>query len=346
MVISKIEMSLPVKIFIFLFSVTLFCQCESDDRYYRPRMPKKLSTLGIINADDTTRYIVFEKSFQVEYPEENADSLRDLSFTISNSSGVLYSFQADQPLENQFLFQIPDSITFITGEKYFFRAKERDCPEISSEITVPEPPSGLNLLSIDNEIVMNYVTECHEVSSDPILKVISISFNYDKNYNSYYALLVESDGFIPSGDWYSLTYGKSYLEFTVRETDASGFFTIFPGLIKYTTDPCNDYKLIENPAHAYYMEFRKKQDNKSTLVLTSLFRDGISVPVYPYNYRIRLLSIPEEMYMFEKNLYTYERNAGDPFAEPVYLKGNIKGGYGMFAIYRSIELQVDAQPRY
>ncbi|MCJ7449869.1 MAG: hypothetical protein MUO72_19510 [Bacteroidales bacterium] len=120
-------------------------------------MPKKLSALGIIDADDTTEYIVFEKSFQVEYPEDITDSLRDLSFTISNSSGVLYSFQADQPLENQFLFQIPESITFITGEKYFFQAKERDCPEISSEITVPEPPLGLNLLSIEKEIVMNYM---------------------------------------------------------------------------------------------------------------------------------------------------------------------------------------------
>ena len=328
--------------------LVLLTGCESDDRYYRPRMPKKLSALGIIDADDTARYIIFEKSFQVEYPDENADSLRELSFTISNSSGVLYSFKSDQALENKFLIRIPDSITFITGEKYFFHAKERDCPEISSEITVPKPPSGLNLLSIKKEIVTNYVTECHEESDDlpAFLDVISLSFDNDKSNNSYYALLVESDGIIPLGDWYSLTYGKSYLEFTVRETDAPGFFTIFPGLIKYTTDPCNDYKLIENPAHAYYMECRKKQDNKNILILTSLFLDGISVPAYPYNYRIRLLSIPEEMYMFEKSLYTYERNASDPFSEPVYLKGNIKGGYGIFAICRSTELSVDLSPPY
>jgi len=327
-------------------TVFLLVRCESNDRYYRPDTPEKLSAIGIIDADDTARYIIFEKSYQAEYQEEITDSLRELSFTISNSSGILYSFQADYALKNKSLLRLPDSLIFISGEKYFFRAKERDCYEISSEITVPDPPSGLKLLGVLREVVTNYLTECHEVYEHPILDIISLSFINNKSNNSYYALLVESDGIIPSGDWYSITYGKSYIEFTVRETDASGFFTIFPGLIKYTTDPCYDYKLIENPAHAYYMEFRKKQDNKSTLVLTSLFADGISVPANPYNYRIRLLSIPEEMYMFEKNLYTYERNAGDPFAEPVYLRGNIKEGYGMFAICRSIEIHVDAPPGY
>jgi hypothetical protein len=326
--------------------LVLLTGCESDERYYRPNLPEKLSALGIIDADDTARYIIFEKSFQVEYPDEKADSLRELSFTISNSSEVLYSFQADHSLENKFLVRIPDSLTFLTGEKYFFHAKERDCPEISSEITVPEPPSGLKLLAISYEIVTNQVTECHKVGFDPILDIISLSFDNNKSNRSYYALLVESYGTIPSVYWEWFTFGKSYIEFVVRESDAPGFVTMFPGLIRYNTDPCDDYKLIENPAHAYYVECSKKQDNKSTLVLTSLFLDGISVPAYPYYYRIRLLSIPEELYLFEKSLYTYERNAGNPFSEPVYLKGNIKGGYGMFAICRSIELQVDAPPRY
>lgn len=328
------------------FSVILFRQCERDDRFYRPRMPQKLSALGIIDADDTARYILIEKSFQIEYPEDITDSLRDFSFTISNSNGVIYSFQADHALENQILFQIPDSITFITGEKYFFRAKERDCPEISSEITVPEPPLCLNLLSIEREIVTNYVIECLEVADDHKvwLDVISILFDNDKHDNSYYAILLESFGTNQSRAWEFGKAGKSYLEFAVRESDSPGFFVIFPGLVKYNVDPCDDHKLIKNQAHAYLIEGSKITGDNCTVVLTTLSNNGKTLPTYHNTFRIRLLSIPEEMYLFKKSLYTYERNTCDPFSEPVFLKGNIEGGYGIFSICRSIEIHVDAAP--
>jgi len=332
--------------------LVLLISCEGNERFYRPDLPERLSALSIIDADDTTRYIIFEKSFQAEYPGEDTDSLRELSFTISDADGVIYSFQSGYALKNQSLIRIPNSITFFTGEKYFFRAKERDCPEISSEIAVREPPSGLKLLDVSKEIVTNYLIECHDVNSDPVIDAIKISFDNAESKNSYYALLIESYGFIPSGgiipgeSWYYMKPWKSYIEFTVKESDALGFFAIFPGLIRYNTDPCDDYKLIENPAHAYYMEISNIPYGKSTIVLTTQSYDGISVPAVQYTFRIKLLSIPEEMYFFIKSLYTYERNTGDPFSEPAYLKGNIEGGYGIFAICRSIELHVDAPPGY
>lgn len=47
--------------------------CERNDRFYRPNMSEKLCSIGIIDADDTLlRHISFEKSFQVEYPEEGS----------------------------------------------------------------------------------------------------------------------------------------------------------------------------------------------------------------------------------------------------------------------------------
>jgi len=49
---------------------------------------------------------------------------------------------------------------------------------------------------------------------------------------------------------------------------------------------------------------------------------------------INLISIPEELYLFEKSLYTYDRVSDDPFSEPVYLNGNIQEGNGIFAICR------------
>jgi hypothetical protein len=55
---------------------------------------------------------------------------------------------------------------------------------------------------------------------------------------------------------------------------------------------------------------------------------------------VKLLSVPKDFYLFEKNLYTYEKVSEDPFSEPVYLNGNIKDGNGVFAICRSSELRI------
>jgi hypothetical protein len=52
------------------------------------------------------------------------------------------------------------------------------------------------------------------------------------------------------------------------------------------------------------------------------------------------MSIPKELYLFEKSQFTYNQVSNDPFAEPANLKGNIKGGNGVFAICRSRELIV------
>ena len=64
------------------------------------------------------------------------------------------------------------------------------------------------------------------------------------------------------------------------------------------------------------------------------------MPVFCRSFRVRLMSIPKELYLFEKSLYTYRKVSDDPFVEPVNLKGNIKGGNGVFAICRSRELIV------
>jgi len=147
--------------------VILFLQCESNDRFYRPDLPEKLCSIGIIDADDTTdynylpdmfdnrnsaRYITFEKSYQAEYPEELNDSLRELSFSISSSDKELFNFRSDTAIKSILGFELPAGIEFRTGEKYYLRASEKSTPEISAEITVPEAPSKLTLISVNKEI--------------------------------------------------------------------------------------------------------------------------------------------------------------------------------------------------
>ena len=328
------------------FSLGLL-QCESDDRFYRPRVPQKLSALAIINADDTLRYIRFEKTLQVEYPEDLTDSLRDLSFTISDSKGVIHSFQSDEPLENKFKYRIPDSIEFMTGKKYFFWAKERDLPEISSETTVPEAPSGLSLISIHKEFIFDFPDYLIGLDDDSWgwTDVISISFDNDISNNSFNTIMVKSDGY---GGFMHLPYGSPnayfssrYPDFAVRKSDAPGFLAPFPGLERVKLDPFKR-KAVLIPAEMYFIESRKTPVGICNIELVAQSFNYISLPAWPSTLWVQLLSIPEEMYSSVKNLYTYERNYNDPFSEPVYYKGNIVGGHGIFAVCRSIEIKFDA----
>ena len=73
----------------------LVVHCEGKDRYYRPNLPEKLCSIGIIDDDTTNyknyyvdftdkrnnlRFISFEKSLQSEYRSDLLDSLKNFSF--------------------------------------------------------------------------------------------------------------------------------------------------------------------------------------------------------------------------------------------------------------------------
>ncbi len=126
-------------------------RCESPEIFYRPDLPEKLCSIGIIDIDDTTlRHISFEKSFQSEYKDEINDSLRDFSFSISSSSGELFSYHCDSTIKNIEDLRIPDNIVFIPGEKYYLYAKEKDLEEISAEVIASAPPPEPRLISTNN----------------------------------------------------------------------------------------------------------------------------------------------------------------------------------------------------
>jgi hypothetical protein len=318
--------------------VLMFFSCERNERFYRPNLPEKLCSIGIIDADDTTRYISFEKSFQAEYPEDVNDSLRDLSFSISSSNKELFNYQSDQPIKNLLGFKLPDSIDFRTGEKYFLTASEKGTPGISAEITVPEPPSEPTLISINKEKISLFKPE--ECTGDTIAKSATISFSFTNNAksNQYYALLVEGSGFSSSSS--GIPY-SGLLDFSVRDCNSPGFFAIMHGLnMLHNICQGNKRTVEKSPVFAYFIEGSKITDDECVITLSTQFQDSYSVYDGLKSVRIKLLTIPEALYLFEKSLSTYTQIKGDPFSEPVYLNGNIKGGNGVFAICRSSVLSI------
>jgi hypothetical protein len=337
----------------------LFSQCESKERFYRPNLPEKLCSVGIIDADDTTvysaplpeflatknitRYISFEKSFQTEYPEDINDSLREFSFKISTENEDLFEYHSNQTINNLEL-RIPDSIKFESGEKYFLQASEKETPDISADMTVPVPPPDLSLLSINKEITT--LAEPESCVGTTTVKSAVIDFFFENNnQTSYYVILLEGTGSNVSSSFPS--WGSFLLDFTIWESNATGFFAIMQGLKMYQVT-CKDIFVSYNqfPVNAFFIDGSKIPDKKCIIKMSTQFNDGRSVFEFIKSFRIKLLSIPEELYLFEKSLYTYNKVSDDPFSEPVYLNGNIKGGNGVFAICRSTELIINLRPWY
>lgn len=365
----------PLQILFSVLVISLLSRCESNDRFYRPNVPEKLCTLGILDIDDTTRfhlrwednggynnsffghYILFEKSYQSEYPEELTDSLKEFSFSISTNSKDIYSYKGDQSIRNNLRVNMTDSLEFLPGEKYYLRARERDCPEISAEVTAPGIPPAPVLLSIKKELVALSEPMYGYNSIDTIKSaVLRISFDVT-DLNQFYALIMDSRHYRPLMERGGPVY-ESYLNYSVIQSNTPGFFAELYGIngIQWTFFE-DEVGTILTPIYAYIIDGSKIPGNRCDLTLSTQFHGPYSIwqgpwPTHIYdqeNYtsiKMKLLSIPEELFLFEKSLNTYGKTKADPFSEPVYLNGNIKGGNGIFAICRSKDLVINLSPPY
>lgn len=94
------------------------------------------------------------------------------------------------------------------------------------------------------------------------------------------------------------------------------------------------------PLSAYF--FSASQIRGSICKLNiSVQWDGVQfIPEYIKCFRIRLLSIPKEAYLFYKSLYTSKVQNDDPFSELININGNVVNGNGVIALCRSRELIV------
>jgi hypothetical protein len=331
--------------------MALIVHCEGKERYYRPNLPEKLCSIGIIDVDDTskfsfslrdikdirnsTRYITFEKSYQSEYPKEKTDSLRDFSFNISNGSEDVFNFTSSNSIKNLLKMELPGNLIFYSGMTYFLQAKERDLPKISASVTVPEPPSGLVLKSFKEEVVQINHSSC-TVRNMASSVVFDISFNNNFEIKNYYMIIIEGEGKNSSLVPYS-----GPLDFSILENNCPGFFAEMQGLNTYHWICKNDS--LDGPisnALGYFIDGSKISGDICNMKLSVLYNDRYSPVEKLLLAKIKLMSIPEELYNFEKALYTYDKNLGDPFSEPVYLNGNISGGNGVFAICRSANLNI------
>lgn len=344
MLIKKFFVRIEI-ISLLIILIALIVRCEGKDKFIRPNLSEELCSIGIIDVDDTVRYISFEKSYQSEYIDEITDSLRGLTFSIYSKSKSIYFYKADSTIKNVENLKIPDTIDFTSGETCYLSASEKKVNSISAEAIVPQKPSDLELISFNKEIIK--ISDPKECSISASVKSVEITFSFD-NYmkdEEYFAVLVVGSGFSFSSS-YVPSY-SSFLDFSVRSCNTPGFLSIMHGIIMYHKMCKNGfYHTEKSPVFAYFMEGKKIPNNKCQITLYTQFQDSYAVYDALKTLKIKLMSIPKPLYLFEKSLYTYKQTVNDPFTEPIYLNGNIIGGNGVFALCRSSELSISLSPLF
>lgn len=322
---------------LFVSSLLIISGCESPERFYRPDLPEKLCVVGIIDVDDTTlRHISFEKSFQSEFIDELNDSLRNFTFSLSSSYEEIFNFRSDSVIKCLRDLKIPDNINFLPGEKYFLYASEKDLHNISAEVEAVQVPAEPKLISANVEVTT--LSEPFGCVSILDVRTAKIKLRFESDRNLYYAIVVKGWGtslssmFVPS---------PSYMDFSVMESNTPGFLSPLQGLmIPHWTCNDNSEYWLKDPAYAYFIEGNKSPGLECQLTLTIQYKDGYCLYENIKTFGIKLISIPRELYQFEKSVYAYRKMKGDPFTEPIYINGNIKGGNGIFALCRSTELKI------
>jgi hypothetical protein len=345
----------------------LILQCESKDKFYLPDLPEQICAAGLIDIDDTLHYaicnssiqasskkIFFEKSFQ-SIDSLGSDYLRDLNFRISDGKEDIFTEHINEPTLNPAV-EIPSDLRFESGRKYFFRAGERDAPDISAECVVPELPPELTLVSLKTwfdiqnfpktEVCFNNNRGHRESTYTRRYAEIEFTFN-NTDPESYYALFLIGSPQHPREDIFGIgLVAPSFINYDVIESNTYGFKQTFIGGLtiynycrntsfnQWGTD-CKSAKL-----YTYFIDGNKIPGGNCIIKISTYWDNIQYMPSFIEYFRVRLMSIPKEAYLFYKSLYISTAQVDDPFAQPVNVNGNVVGGNGVIALCRSRDLIV------
>jgi len=358
---------LPISLIISL--TVLILQCESKERFYRPDLPDQICAIGLIDIYDTLNYaicnssikasskkIFFEKSFQSDY-SSGPDYLNDFSFRISDGKEDLFTYHIDEPVQKPEI-EITVDLKAESGRKFYFHAGERDAPDISAECIIPDLPPELTLVSLKtwfdkqdfypNDGCFNFNTSTVIEESAYTRRYVEIEFTFNNtDPESYYAFFLNGSPKHYRTD--ILGFGlnaPNFLNYDIPATNTNGFFQTFIGGVTIQSY-CNYYSNYgrktdckSDKLYTYFIDGSKIPGEKCIIKMSTYWDNIKYMPSFIEYFRVRLMAIPKEAYLFYKSLYTYTKQADDPFAELVNINGNVAGGNGIIALCRSRDLIV------
>ena len=304
-----------------LVLLLLFDSCQGLTDFIPPDFEEKLCVNAVINNGRDQNKIIVEKTYQNEYPSEVKASLEDLSVIISSESGVVFEYFNPKSENRIDTIRLPADMEFIPDQKYTLIISEKKSESITSEIVMPHSPSNPEI-SIEGMVqtFLPPLQECH----NPVTSIV-LSVNFRSDEDQFYYLDIE--GYM--NPYYNDTL-RYLIDYDIIESNTSYFRAFIHGFMSFGFRICRSDFLI--PAHIYQPCFF---DSKTIPGNACNFKIKIDInTLYDFTRQIRvtLNSIPKDLYTYEKSYHTYLETLFDPFSEPVYIRGNIKGGYGIFAI--------------
>ncbi len=284
-----------------------------------PDFEEKLSVNAVIINGRNQNKIIVEKTFQYEYPSEANASLEDMTVTIRSESEVVFEYFNPKSENRIDTIYLPADLVFIPNQKYTLTISEKNSESITSEIIVPTPPF-IPEVSIEGT-VQTFLPPPQECNNP--VKSIVLNVNFLSNEDRFYYLGI--DGF------YNDTL-SAMIDYDIIESNSPYFRTFIQGFLSIKFRHCATSPFSIIPGGIYQACFF---DSKTIPGNNCTFKIKVNINRL-YNYtkpiRITLNSLPKEFYTYEKSYHTYFETIFDPFSEPVYLRGNIKGGYGIFTI--------------
>lgn len=286
---------------------------------------EKLCVTAILNDFKDQNIIIVEKSYQNEYPSEIKAHLEDLSVKIISESEVVFEYFNPKSENRIDTIHLPSYLKYVPNQKYTLTISEKNSETVVSEIVVPYSPSELEV-GIEG-MVQTFLpppAECH----NPIKSVLlEIKFKSEKNLFYY----IDIDGYMDLIYKDTLRY---LIDYDILESNSSYFKTFLHGFRSIGFRSCLPTGGI--PINIYqpcFLDSRTISEKTCNVII----KIDINDEYYDYSkpISINLNSIPMEFYNYEKSYHTYVESYFDPFSEPVYLVGNIKGGNGIFAICSS-----------
>jgi len=312
--------------------IKIINSCQGLTEIIPPDFEEKLCVIAILNESKERNKIIIEKSYQREYSADVLAHLEDLSVKIRSESQIVFEYFNAWSENRTDTIQLPDNLEFTPNEKYTLFVSEKNTESITSEIIVPENPSDIEA-SIEGSVqtFLPPPLECH----NPV-KSIVFNLKFRSDEDCFYYLDIEGQQ-IP----FYIGIPLNLIDYDIIESNTPCFNTFIYGFRSVGFSSCHETPFLIIPSHTYEPCFF---DGKTIPGNTCNIKIKIDLSNGFYDYTkpivVNLNSIPKELYTFEKSYYTFYETGRDPFSEPVYLTGNIKGGNGIFAICSSKELSL------
>ncbi len=315
------------KILAFLCFCLALVSCEGNYYFQPPNKQELLSLTAVIDINDSSNVILFEKSYQIDYPKEEQEYLGNLEINIIDDQGITILSDTISDIDSlMYTYTLPKNIVFEKEKTYQLLAKADGIPAAKCAVEAPSSSAILNINSINAGTISVYYPSLEEELIRNVAEVNIILIDEGLKPD-YYALLLE--GFNFEGDicyiYYRLKEGLDYFRSPIHTyiayvTVDYGPYPVF-GSGPYIVPFFND------------IQFLNKQ-LPITLYIEPRPIDGVIFD-YTRPIKITLLSIPKSLYDYEYNLKEYSQSYSDPFSEPVYLNTNIENGHGILSLCNS-----------